>query len=387
MPTFSPANLELNEYVGTTGVTITMNPDPAIFPMLAQQITITGVSCSNAPSDLQLSWANNTFTFSSKFEDMFNKTYKYVIYDEPTNKKTYYSVSKISQISPKITGVYQYIPPANDLMEITFTISTTVADTVEAGGFTTGKTYTIVTPNDTDFTTIGAVNNNAGTSFVASGNGSAATPVLTPGNAIQIYGSPKLVAGNTYKIVTVGTTDWVALGALASTVGTVFTALGSGTGTGQASQLTSGGYFIIGRDYVIVDAGTTVFTDVGAANNNVGTIFTATASGLGTGKVSAVITAGDFVTNSLYQILTVEDTVWTDWGSANNTVGIIFTSTGNGLTENTPGTASTSSAGGAAGSWVLDLRYNSSTANLALQDLTKQGSTYKSAVKLYPEVA
>jgi hypothetical protein len=460
MPIFSPANLELNEYIGTTGVTVTVSPSSFTFPMLSQQITITGVTCSNPPADLQLSWTNNTFTFSSKFEDVFNKTFKYVVYDGVLNKKTYYTASRISQISPNLTGVYQYIPPGNDLMQISFTISTTVADTIEAGGFTIGKTYKIVTPNDTDFTTIGALNNNVGTTFVATGSGSAATPVLTPGNATIAYNAAKLVAGNTYKITALGTTNWTPLGATTAVVtgtisdglgaagttlnitavtsgtvgvntyisgtditpgtyitalgsgtggtgtytvntsqlvasieitglaqvGTVFTANGSGTGTGNANQIITAGKFETGKDYVIVTAGTTAFTDVGAADNNVGTIFTATASGLGTGTVTEVVTAGDFTTGSIYKILTVADTVWTDYGSANNTVGTIFTSTGNGLTENTPGTASTSSGGGG-GTWVLDLRYNSSTANLALQQLTKQGSTYKSALKRYPEVA
>lgn len=461
MPTFSPANLELTEYVGTTGVTITINPDPVSFPMLSQTLAITNVTVNPAPSDLSISWTNNSFTFSSKFGDMFNKTYKYLIYDNATNKKTYYSVSKISQISPKLTGVYQYIPPGNDLMDVTFTISTTKADVVEAGGFTVGKTYTIVTPNDTDFTTIGAANSNAGTVFVATGSGSASTPVLTPGNASIVYNATKLVAGNTYKITALGDTDWLALGAktavvtadisdglgvagtilnvtavtsgtigvntylsgtgitpgtyvtalgsgsggvgtytvntsqlVASTevtglaqVGTVFTSPGSGKGTGNANKIITAGYFETGKDYVIVTAGTTIFTDIGAADSNPGTIFTATASGLGTGTVTEVVTAGDFTTNSIYKILTVEDTVWTDWGSANNTVGTIFTATGNGLTENTPGTASTTAASGAAAVWTLDLRYNSSAANLALQDLTKKGSTYKTASALYPEVS
>jgi hypothetical protein len=41
-----------------------------------------------------------------------------------------------------------------------------------------------------------------------------------------------------------------------------------------------------GRDYTIVTVGTTDFTLIGAANNNVGTKFTATAAGTGTGTVA-----------------------------------------------------------------------------------------------------
>ena len=49
------------------------------------------------------------------------------------------------------------------------------------------------------------------------------------------------------------------------------------------SELDTGGSFEIGTTYKIVTAGTTDFTLIGAANNNVGTIFTATGVGSGTG--------------------------------------------------------------------------------------------------------
>lgn len=47
------------------------------------------------------------------------------------------------------------------------------------------------------------------------------------------------------------------------------------------------GSFIIGATYVIVTKGTTSFTAIGAANNNVGTTFVATGVGSGTGTASA----------------------------------------------------------------------------------------------------
>jgi hypothetical protein len=43
---------------------------------------------------------------------------------------------------------------------------------VTAGAFVVGRQYQIVTPSNTDFTLIGAANNNAGTVFVANGAGS-----------------------------------------------------------------------------------------------------------------------------------------------------------------------------------------------------------------------
>lgn len=42
----------------------------------------------------------------------------------------------------------------------------------QAGDFEVGRRYTITTPGDTDFISIGAVDNNVGTSFTATGAGS-----------------------------------------------------------------------------------------------------------------------------------------------------------------------------------------------------------------------
>jgi len=54
----------------------------------------------------------------------------------------------------------------------------------------------------------------------------------------------------------------------------------SSTGTGQE---VSAGNFVISTEYIITSAGDTDFTLIGAANSNVGTVFTATGAGSGTG--------------------------------------------------------------------------------------------------------
>lgn len=50
----------------------------------------------------------------------------------------------------------------------------------------------------------------------------------------------------------------------------------------------SAGFFVQGSKYKIVNAGSTDFTDIGAADNNVGTIFIATGAGSGTGEADIV---------------------------------------------------------------------------------------------------
>lgn len=51
----------------------------------------------------------------------------------------------------------------------------------------------------------------------------------------SVVNPTQLIAGYSYTILTVGDTNWVALGAASNTVGVVFNALSAGTGTGTAT--------------------------------------------------------------------------------------------------------------------------------------------------------
>lgn len=167
-----------------------------------------------------------------------------------------------------------------------------------AGGFVTGLTYQIVTTGTTDFTLIGASNNAVGTVFQATGPGTGTGAATVVVGAPQTAGS--FVAGLSYVIISVGTTDFTLIGASSNTAGTLFIATGPAAGTGTAVTSTSppeyassGGVlgFTNGVRYVIVTAGTTDFTLIGAADSNPGTVFICTgagASGPGTGTGSAV---------------------------------------------------------------------------------------------------
>lgn len=102
-----------------------------------------------------------------------------------------------------------------------------------------------------------------------------------------------LVNGTTYRIESVGTTNFMATppDAGANTVGTVFTATGAGIGSGKAYTLAIGsvkgtitaGSFITGVTYIIKTVGSTVFTSIGADTNEIGQVFVATGAGSGTG--------------------------------------------------------------------------------------------------------
>lgn len=77
------------------------------------------------------------------------------------------------------------------------------------------------------------------------------TPVLfgSPTYAPPISASV-LVVGQTYKIAVVGTTLWTTIGAASNTVGTVFTATAAGAGTGTARRfVTSGSVQVVQRAF------------------------------------------------------------------------------------------------------------------------------------------
>ena len=64
------------------------------------------------------------------------------------------------------------------------------------------------------------------------------TTATTAINALQpTITAGSFVVGKTYTIIFVGTTNFVAIGASANTIGVTFTATGAGSGTGTASQL------------------------------------------------------------------------------------------------------------------------------------------------------
>lgn len=145
-----------------------------------------------------------------------------------------------------------------------------------------------------------------GAGKVLIGNGVSDT--ITVGSAINAVVTGSITT--TTLTVTAVTSGTLAVGSYITgsgiTVGTYITALGTGTGgvgTYTLNQsMTTGsitisgqpiGNLAIGSKYTIVSAGTTDFTQFGAANNTVGTVFTATGYGTGTGTASKTWVGGD----------------------------------------------------------------------------------------------
>lgn len=99
------------------------------------------------------------------------------------------------------------------------------------------------------------------------------------------------------------------------------------------SQLTSTSISITalvpGRSYTIVSNTGSDFRTVGAANNNVNTVFVATGPGTGSGTVKLTpVLATATQLGEIYVIATVGSTNFTACGASANTVGTVFTATG-----------------------------------------------------------
>jgi len=115
---------------------------------------------------------------------------------------------------------------------------------VLAGAFIVGNTYEIVSAGTTDFTTLGSSDNLVGTQFVATNLGD---PTTTGTAAL---GAVSLLAGVTYKIYSLGSTNFTTIGAASNAVGVEFVATGPGTGTGSVEIPNFPATFVKGWAYL-----------------------------------------------------------------------------------------------------------------------------------------
>lgn len=260
---------------------------------------------------------------------------------------------------------------------------------VDATAIESGLAYRIIRQKKqdgsgtaTDFTLIGAPNNDTGTEFIATGAGTGDGAAMLIGKtkgtrtitATQIT-SADLVATKTrsekrYRIKTIGSTNWKLIGAASNTIGLEFEATGAGTGTGTADQIVPVGTLQLKRGgsepagcarsnpnnpapidaseiikdrwYKIVTLGTTNWTGYGAPCNAVGVEFVASVTGgTGTGTAGEIgaieisheadeVAATALADGDRCAIKDVGDTDWTAIGASASQVGIEFEASGAG---------------------------------------------------------
>jgi hypothetical protein len=143
--------------------------------------------------------------------------------------------------------------------------------------------------------------------------------------------------GNTYIIVSVGTTDFTLIGASANRPGIVFESTGGGSGTGTARRLNSQLGRIGGK--LLADNLLRNGIDLAIRNTAYDTpVFYLKVDP----EVKETVTAGSFIVGIRYRIRTIGTTNYLLWGAVSNTIGTIFTATGLGAGTGTADLASDS---------------------------------------------
>ena len=175
------------------------------------------------------------------------------------------------------------------------------------------------------------------------------------------------VVGRTYVIESIGTTNFVAIGATANVVGASFVATGVGTGNGVASTVTvSSGLLKENRDTFVGDLGVPIGAILPYAGERAPYGYLLCDGSeveiekypdlwnvIGRTYSSTLFLAGTFVVGRLYKIESIGTTDFRLVGASANTIGLTFTATGPGTGT---GTASTTSFIGRGTFRLPDLR-------------------------------
>jgi hypothetical protein len=165
------------------------------------------------------------------------------------------------------------------------------------------------------------------------------------------------VIGNTYQIISVGTTNWAAIGGSASPAqGQTFVATGAGSGTG-----TAGGDVVVpsftppGSGESVAQIGLPFTSTLQPQNIDIDehtgvtqgitkkvtglfvSLFNTLALKVTAGQFKTVVDAGGFTVGQTYTIISIGNTDFTQIGATANVVGLVFTATGAGTGNGTAG--------------------------------------------------
>ena len=178
------------------------------------------------------------------------------------------------------------------------TIMSATGASVVAGNFVIGVTYVIQTSGSTNFSAVGAADNNPGTVFTAtgvgSGTGTAASQtsfnigIGTQALSLNATGQKNVAIGRGALGSNRGADGNIGVGdqtAPLNVSGAGNSVVGNLSGAALGGTVTAGA-FVVGVSYTIYTVGSTDFTLIGSANNNIGTVFTASGVGAGTGTAT-----------------------------------------------------------------------------------------------------
>ena len=222
-----------------------------------------------------------------------------------------------------IDGKFVYVEPQNIILD---KYSNTSSKKI---GFNVQQT--IVNSDDDESLLDGSL----GTSNYAAPGGDRYTVTLTLSSQdLGFIAADSLVAGEQYKIETVGTTAFTSVGADSNTVGTIFTATGATVGTGTAT--------VYSTDFVeicrvvdgqqVVTQLKTLYSELGkelaARTFDESGDYTVKAWPIQVSDSQDILSTESIVSGTHYTIISVGDTDFTSIGATSNTVGVTFLSTG-----------------------------------------------------------
>ena len=146
------------------------------------------------------------------------------------NNNTYYA--KIINATEIALYTSEYDPTVNAINNPV----TVVSNWISGGYVWLDKTFTLITAVATDTTAPNLITVPSTDEFIVG------TPVIFTGSALlggieSEVTAGSFTVGNTYQINSEGTTDFTLIGALNNNVGTTFVATGAGTGTGTATAI------------------------------------------------------------------------------------------------------------------------------------------------------
>jgi hypothetical protein len=228
-----------------------------------------------------------SFTISAT-SDVLNATggsnsTTYSAFTTSTNGRFYRNATNPTNTTAGDTLKFGGIFHATQLFESGTRVLTAESDTlatVTGRGATTGTAVSFTNNTASTSTTTGAVVITGGVGVGGRLNVGGETII---GGALTVTGNLTINGTTTTINSTQKTIDDPLLTLGGDTWATTVDSLDRGIEYRSTGSVITAGSFVVGQRYTIVTAGTTSFTAIGAANNSVGTTFTATGAGSGTG--------------------------------------------------------------------------------------------------------
>lgn len=217
------------------------------------------------------------------------------------------SISAVGRASNVVTiqttAAHGYV--VNDVIAVTAVTNTSVNGTFTIASVPSATSFTY-SQVGSDYANTADTGTTVSSSFLRADNVSGVIPVIHGGTGASSLKTNNLLVGNgtsAPSVIPAGSTNNVLKSSATSTV--------------------TAGSFVVGTEYTIASVGSTNFVAIGAASNTVGVVFTATNAGSGDGTATTNVWVSGGINGAGLIAATVVDATN---GGANNLTSLSFTS-------------------------------------------------------------